>query len=311
MSSKNNILRRAYKSIAYRAHDLLLTGMKVTSALWPDELYVKTRYRLHFGRKLDLNYPRSFNEKINWLKMYYVPDFYSTLVDKYEVKKYVAKRIGEECIIPTLGVWDDADKIDFDSLPSRFVLKCNHNSGKGMYICKDKTKMDVLQVREGLRKGLEEKFYAMAHEMQYKNVKPLILAEKYMEDEPDKDLMDYKFSCFNGKAKFCKVDFDRFVGHHANYYDLDWNILPFGELVCLPDPQKQIDCPASFDKMVQIAELLAEELPFVRVDLYNIKGHIYFGELTFTPNGGMGPFVPDEWDYKIGDYLSLPEPIIK
>lgn len=300
-------IRRIKASIAFRTKDAILKFMKKTASYWPDKLYLETRYYLYFGRKLNLKSPQTFNEKIQWLKLNYCPPIYATMVDKYEAKKYVADIIGEEYIIPTIGVWDDADKVDFASLPNKFVIKCNHNSGLGMYICKEKAKMDENAVREELHKGLNEKFYKMAHEMQYKNVKPLILAEKYMEDESGFELKDYKFFCFNGIVKFLKVDFDRFIGaHRANYYDMNWEILPFEEIVCPRDESKKIDKPKNFEKMVEIAELLSKDIPFVRVDLYNIDGKIYFGELTLTPNGGMGPFNPDNWDTIIGSYLTLP-----
>lgn len=301
------VLNRINASVKYRIKDVILKFLRETSTLWPDELYIKTRYFVHFGRKLNLDNPRTFNEKIQWLKLHYCPDDYSIMVDKIKAKEYVASIVGDEYIIPTLGVWDDADKVDFETLPDRFVIKCNHNSGLGTYICKEKSQMDVHNVRDGLRTGLKEKFYKMAHEMQYKNVKPMILAEQYMEDESGFELKDYKFFCFNGIVKFLKVDFDRFTGEHrANYYDLDWNILPFDEVICPRNEKKIIQKPENFAKMIDIAKALSKNLPFVRVDLYNINGKIYFGELTFTPNGGMGPFDPDSWDAIIGDYLVLP-----
>lgn len=304
----NKIVTKLLKSVRCRAKYALLRYMTMTSSLWPDEVYLKVRYRIYFGRKLNLCNPKSFNEKIQWLKLNYCPSDYSIMVDKYEVKKYIANLIGEQYIIPTLGVWDSADKVDFELLPDQFVIKCNHNSGLGMYICKDKAQMNISKVRQGLQAGLKEKFYKMAHEMQYKNVKPLIIAEKYMEDESGFELKDYKFFCFNGNVKFVKVDFDRFVGkHRANYYDLDWNLLPFEEVVCPRDINKLNQRPKNLDLMIDIAKRLSKDIPFVRVDLYNIDGKIYFGELTFTPNGGMGPFNPDEWDYKIGSYLQLPQ----
>lgn len=303
-----DIIKKIKASFVFRTKDAFLRFMKSTASLWPDELYLKTRYFVYFGRKLNLKNPQTFNEKIQWLKLNYCPNRYTVMVDKYKAKEYVANIIGEEYIIPTIGVWDDADKIVFDSLPDKFVLKCNHNSGLGTYICKDKSKMDVHSVKEGLRAGLKEKFYKMAHEMQYKNVKPMILAEQYMEDESGYELKDYKFFCFNGVVKFVKVDFDRFSGRHrANYYDLDWNLLPFDEVLCPRDEARTHKKPVNFNRMIDIATALSKDIPFVRVDLYNIFGRIYFGELTFTPYGGMGAFSPEKWDTIIGDYLILPD----
>ena len=180
-----------------------------------DEAYLKLVYRLIFGRKLNLKNPKTFNEKLQWLKLYNRKPEYTLMVDKYEVKGYIAEQIGEEYVIPTLGVWDNFDDIDFDSLPNQFVLKCTHDSG-GLVICKDKSNLDITKAREKINKALTRRFYYFGREWPYKNVKPRIIAEKYMVDKTVDELRDYKFFCFGGVCKCLKVDFDRFIEHHAN-----------------------------------------------------------------------------------------------
>lgn len=274
----------------------------------PDSLYVRLKYRKNLGKWPNLSYPKTFNEKICWLRLNDHNPHYAKLVDKYEVKKYVADIIGEEHIIPTLGVWERAEDIDFDSLPNQFVMKCNHDSGR-IIICKDKDKLDKEWARREMAKSLKRDFYAITREWPYKNVSRKIIAEQYMVDESGKELKDYKFFCFNGRVEFCKVDYGRFKEHHANYYDPVWNLLPFGEVSCSPDFEKKMDCPPNLDKMMEFACRLSKEIPFARIDLYNIKGHSFFGEITFFPAGGMGQFTPIEADEEIGKLLVLPKQI--
>lgn len=303
-----DLLNRIKSSFSFRTKDIFLRFMKRTASLWPNELYLKIRYYIYFGHKLNLKNPQTFNEKIQWLKLNHCPPIYAMLVDKYLVKKYVAGLIGEKYIIPTIGVWDDADNVDFESLPEKFVLKCNHNSGLGMFICKDKSKIDEQKVRKGLREGLNEKYYKMAHEMQYKGVKPLIIAEEYIEDKSGEGLTDYKFFCFDGVVKMCGVFSNRFsVGKFSvNYYDTNWKVLPISSKKLPSNPNIIVEKPQNFEKMIEIASALSKGFPHVRVDLYNVEGKIYFGELTFTHNGGMDPFIPEEWDYTIGSWIKLP-----
>lgn len=270
-----------------------------------DETYLKIAYRAKMGKNLNLSNPKTFNEKLQWLKLYDRQPLYPKLVDKYEVKSIIAERIGEEYIIPTLGVWNKFEDIDFSKLPERFVLKCTHDSG-GLIVVKDKSKLDLIKAQKKINKCLSHSFFWGMREWPYKDVKPRILAEKYMEDESGKELKDYKFFCFSGKVKFLKVDFGRFVEHHANYYDTEMNLLPFGEDGLPPIPDYKINKPKNFESMIELAEVLSREIPFLRVDFYNINGNIYFGELTFYPASGMGKFTSDEWDLKIGEYINLP-----
>lgn len=272
----------------------------------PDKLFLKAAFRARFGKKLDLNNPKTFNEKMQWMKLYNRKPEYTMMVDKCLVRNYVRDIIGEEYLIPLLGVWDDPDKIDFDKLPMQFVLKCNHNSGLGMCICKDKNKLDIAKVKNDLRKGLKQDYYLTGREWPYKNVPRKIIAEKYMEDVSG-ELLDYKFMVFNGEVKCTFVASDRYSpeGLHVTFYDNDWNIMPFERhYPRVKDPLPQPKC---FDEMKELAVKLAKNLPFVRVDFYEVKGKIYFGELTFFPGGGYEEFTPESWDYKLGSWIDLLE----
>lgn len=275
-----------------------------------DTAYLKLIYWLIFGRKLDLKNPQTFNEKLQWLKLNNRKTEYTTMVDKYEVKKYIAEKIGEEYVIPTLGVWDNFDDIDFDLLPNQFVLKCTHDSG-GLVICKDKSKFDIVMAREKINQALTRRFYYFGREWPYKEVKPRIIAEKYMVDKSVSELRDYKFFCFNGEPKMFKIDFNRYTNHQANYYNLKGELLKFGEVVCPPDYSKNIEMPQKLEEMIGLAKKLSKNIPFLRVDFYETDGNVYFGELTFFPASGFGKFEPDEWDKKIGEWINLPKPVVK
>lgn len=270
-----------------------------------DEEYLSRKYQLYFGQKLDLQNPQTFNEKLQWLKLYNRKPEYTVMVDKYKVREYIAQELGEEYLIPLLGVWDNPDEIDFDALPNQFVLKCNHNSGLGMCICKDKSELDISKVKVELRKGLKQDYYLTGREWPYKDVPRKIIAEKYMEDVSG-DLKDYKFYCFNGEMKFVMINSDRNTSRptRADYFDRDFNWLDFtwGYSHAEVHPKK----PEQFEKMVAIFEKLAKGLPHIRVDLYDCNGKIYFGELTFFDGSGFDKIEPLEWDYKIGKLLKLP-----
>lgn len=269
-----------------------------------DEQFLKLKYWANLGKELNLATPCTFNEKLQWLKLYDRKPEHTTMVDKYAVKEYVANIIGEEHIIPTLGVWDTFDDIDFDSLPDQFVLKCTHDSG-GLVICKDKKALDLKATKRKLSKCLKTNYFFKSREWPYKDVTPRILAEKYMVDEKIGELRDYKFFCFHGQVKCFKVDFDRNVEHRANYYDPKGNLLYFGETVCPPDYEKEIELPNTLCQMEEYAERLSANCPFLRVDFYDVNGNVYFGELTFFPNSGFGSFTDDRWDYQMGEWLSL------
>lgn len=272
----------------------------------PDKVFLKAAFRARFGRKLDLNNPKTFNEKMQWMKLYNRNPEYTMMVDKYLVREYVREKLGEEYLIPLLGVWDDPDKIDFDKLPMQFVLKCNHNSGLGMCICKDKKKLDIAQVKKELRKGIEQDYYLTGREWPYKNVPRRIIAEKYMVDESGYELKDYKYYCFDGKVRIVMVNSDRMSSEEtkANYFDENFQPLDFvwGYKNAKILPVK----PKKFEEMKDLAEKLSESIPHVRIDFYQTPNGIFFGEMTFFDGCGFDAIEPKEWDYEIGSWIELP-----
>ena len=296
----NIIVRIALQPKRYLAKLLL----KFTFCL-SDKQYLKALFMYRFGYSLDLKNPKTFCEKLQWLKLYDRKPEYARMVDKYEVKKYVADKIGNEYIIPTLGVWDAPEDIEWEELPNQFVLKTTHGGGgNGVIVCKDKTKLDIKAVCKQLHKSLSSDLYKTFREWPYKNVSKRIIAESFLAS-PSGELKDYKFFCFNGKVKCFKIDFGRFVEHHANYYSPAGQLLPFGEKGLEPDPNHIEIMPENLNEMISLAEQLSDGFKFLRVDLYNIKGKIYFGELTFYPAAGLGELVPDEWNEKIGGFINI------
>lgn len=278
-----------------------------TARLYGDELFLKMMFPLRVGYKLNLDNPKTFNEKLQWLKLHNRKPIYTKMVDKVEAKEFVANIIGEEYIIPTLGVYDSVDEIDFDKLPDQFVLKCTHDSG-GIVVCSNKSELDIEEVRNKLRKGLKRRYFYQNREWPYKQVKPRIIAEKYMVDESGYELKDYKFFCFDGKVELLFIATDRGSKTEEtkfDFFDADFNHLPFTN--GHPNATKPSVRPKGFDKMKEIAAILSKGHPHLRVDLYDINGKIYFGELTFYHWSGMTPFVPIEWDYKLGDMIKLPK----
>jgi hypothetical protein len=269
----------------------------------PDPLYLRIKYRLELYKKLNLSNPITFNEKMQWLKLYDRNPQYTMMVDKLAVRDYVSNLIGGQHLFPLLGHWENVDQIDFDQLPNQFVLKCTHDSG-GSVICKDKSELDIGAAKAKLLRHLRNNFYYEKREWPYKNVKPRLLAEKFMVDESGVELKDYKFFCFDGEPKALFVASDRGAGTKFDFYDMEFNHLPFcnGH----PNATKTITKPAGFEHMKALAATLSQGIPHVRVDLYDINGAIYFGEFTFTHWSGFVPFNPEEWDYTFGSWLTLP-----
>ena len=273
-----------------------------------DEKYLKRKFEAVMGKTLNLDNPQSYSEKLQWLKLYNRKDEYTMMVDKYAVRKYVAETIGEEYLIPSLGVWDDPEDINFDELPNEFVLKCNHNSGVGMCICTDKSKLDIEKVKAELKKGLAQDYYITNREWPYKNVPRKIIAEKFMVDESGTELKDYKLFCYDGKPHYMFIATDRGtpgVETKFDFYDMDFNHLDFTN--GHPNSEKTIAEPKGFEKMKELAEKLSKGIPHARVDFYDINGQIYFGEITFFHWSGIVPFEPEEWDYKFGEFIKLPK----
>lgn len=269
-----------------------------------DETYVKWDYRWGMGHFPDLETPKTYNEKLCWLKIHARKPEYTKLVDKYDAKEYVKGIIGEKYIIPSYGVWDNFEDIDFDALPNQFVLKTTHDSG-WIIICKDKSKFDKEATRKKVAASMKHSLYSYHREYPYKDLKPRIIIEKLMEEEGGHSLKDYKFFCFDGEVKMLFIATDRPVDTRFDFFDRDFNHLPFKQ--GHPLASKPINKPEGFEEMITIAEKLSKGIPHVRVDLYNINGKIYFGELTFFHFGGTVPFKPGEWDYKIGEWLNLPK----
>ena len=284
---------------------ILLGLLNRTSALWPDRTYLRWQFRFAMGRKLDMDNPQTFNEKLQWLKLYNRKPEYTVMVDKVKAKEWVAGRIGAEYIIPTLGVWDNPDEIDFDELPNQFVLKCNHNSGLGMYICKEKSKINIPKVKKRLRKGLKQNYFLIGREWPYKDVSRKILAEQFMVDESGTELKDYKVFCFDGEPEIIEVDYNRFIAHKRNFYGKNWDFINM-ESVYPSDEKHMIARPEKLDKMLELSRKLAKGIPHVRVDFYSIGNRLYWGELTFFHEGGCGHFKPENWDERLGKLIKLP-----
>lgn len=274
-------------------------------AFMSDKAYLKLRYRITFGKKLNLKDPKTYNEKLQWMKLYDRNPLYHQLVDKYDVREFVKNAIGEEHLIPCYGVWDKFEDIDFNMLPEQFVLKCTHDSGS-VFICRDKSKIDLDFLRKKFNSALKRSQFRGGREWAYKGLKPKIIAEEFMVDDSCVGLNDYKFFCFDGEVKAMFIATDREKeGEDVkfDFFDKDFNHLPFkhGHENAKETPSK----PQGYEEMVALAEKLSKGLRQVRVDLYNINGKIYFGELTFYHHCGFVPFDPEEWDYTFGSWISL------
>lgn len=278
--------------------------------LWwlPDRAYLQLYYFIRFKRPCNFKDPKTCNEKLQWLKLNNRNPEHTKMVDKYEAKKYVAERIGEEHIIPTLGVWDSFDEIDLDSLPEKFVLKCTHDC-KSVIVCEDKSKFDKAAARKKINKCLRQNYYWIGREWPYKEVKPRIIAEKYMTDSPDtKDLTDYKFYCFNGYVDCVLGCFERSTGEPKFYFfDKNWQLKRYNKRGKEAPEGFTMPKPENMDKMFEIAEKLSKDVgvPFLRVDLYSCYGQIYFGELTFFPGNGFDTNRLPEMDLYFGNLMQL------
>lgn len=270
----------------------------------PDKTFLKIEYLLNTHKKLNLKNPKTYNEKLQWLKLYDRNPDYSAMVDKYDVKKYVSEKIGEQYIIPTLGVWDNFDDIDFDMLPNRFVLKCTHDSGS-IVKCNDKANFDIDGARRRINIHMKVNYYDAHREWPYKNIKPRIIAEPYIEDTETKELIDYKLFSINGKVKIISVVTDRYSKTETcmDYFDENFIHLPFAWIY--PNAKRTPKKPEGIEEMKMLAEKLSSGIPQVRVDFYVVDGKILFGEMTFFNGGGNSPFEQEEWNEKLGEMLKL------
>lgn len=288
--------------------DKVMTFIKKNLKFIPDKSYIRLYYRLRVGRRLDIDNPTTLNEKLQWMKFNYRFPLQSIVSDKLLVRDYVKEKLGEEkYLIPLLGSWKEFDDIDFSLLPKQFVLKCNHDSG-GLVICTDKDNLDIVEAKNKIQKSLKNNFYYIGREYQYRNIKPMILCEKFISDNGNIP-MDYKFYCFNGEPDVILVCRDRFAKntHRASYlfYDQEWNFQPLDK----GDEYLQdtdIPKPKNLDKMIEIARNLSKDFLFARIDLYNINGTIYFGEITLSPNSGFDPDIKYETDLLFGQKLKIP-----
>ena len=279
-----------------------LLSFKISKFI-PDKTYLKMKFYLRIGHKLNLKNPLTFNEKLQWLKLYDRNPRYTNLVDKFEVRKYIEKTIGSDYLIPLLGVYESFEEIDFDKLPEQFVLKPTHTSGD-VFICTDKTKINHSELKSEINRWMKREYFWIHREWPYKNVVPKIICEKYMVDESGTGLKDYKFFCFDGTPKAMFVATNRGIDTRFDFFDLDFNHLPF--MQHYKNNGQKLNKPVGFEEMIDLAQALSQDIPHVRVDFYNINGKIYFGELTFYHFSGFEKFEPAEYDLKFGSYLKLP-----
>lgn len=270
----------------------------------PDKWFLQVKFYKCMGYKLDLKHPKTFNEKLQWLKLYDRNPLYTTLVDKNRVKQYVANLIGQEYVIPTLAVYKSVDEIDLDRLPDQFVLKCNHDSGS-IVICHDKSNFDLASAKKKLNKALNYNYYLDSREWPYKKIQRCIIAEEYITDNRKSAIRDYKFFCFGGKPLYCQVIDGRDSQMTINFYDMNWQLQPFVEPIGYANSKEEIAKPIHFEEMVEKAEALAEGKKFVRVDFYESNSFVKFGEITFFPTGGYGIFDPPIWANIFGERVLL------
>lgn len=270
----------------------------------PDKWYLSFLFRSYMGYWMNWNAPKTFNEKLQWLKLYDRNPFYSNLVDKLNVRKYISKKIGSSYLIPLLNHWKSFDEIDFDSLPNQFVLKCSHDSGS-VIVCKEKKELDLSFCKKKLSKALNRNFYFWAREWPYKNVQPCIIAEKYESNLSDKDLVVYKVICMNGEPQIIQViQNDKTIDETIDYFDTNWNLLDLKQNY--PNSIKHIKKPVKLNDMLSLSEKLAQGITQVRIDWYVIRDQLKFSEFTFFSDAGLRKFTPSKWDLILGEQLKLP-----
>lgn len=270
----------------------------------PDKKYLEKVYYFRTNEKLNLDNPKTFNEKLQWLKLYNRKDIFTKMVDKYDVKKIVSEKIGDNYVIPVYQVCEKYDDIDFSKLPQKFVIKTTHDCG-GVVICKDKTTFNNKRAKKIINRHLRKNYYYSCREWPYKNIKPRIIVEEFMENKGFDYLPVYKFFCFNGVPKIIQtIQNDKQPNETIDYFDVDWNLLDMRQN--FPNSEKPLEKPQKLSEMLEIAENLSMDLPFIRVDLYVINNDIYFSEYTFFSDAGFERFTPDYWNIKLGDMLELP-----
>ena len=268
----------------------------------PTKMYLRLQYFKNYRQWLHINHPKTYAEKLAYLKVYEYDPRLSQLVDKYRVRRYVADKIGEDHLVPLIGVYKDVTEIPWDQLPESYVLKCNHDSGSTI-LHRSNEGFDKEHAIDVLSKHLKNNLYYYAREYPYKEVSPLVVCEEFLDDGKNLTPNDFKIMCFSGEPKFIILDQNRFVDHHRDIYDISWNKLD----ISTDHPQTSLiqDKPAKLDDMLDIARSLSKGFKHVRVDLYLIGERIYFGELTFCPWGGVIKFKPDKWNYTFGELINI------
>ena len=303
--------KRIYRALTHPSDLLLFLTVKTGWAnKMDDEHYLRMTYFIKFHKPLNLKNPQTFNEKLQWLKLNDRRQEYTMMVDKYKVKGYVAGIIGEKYVIPTLGVWDRPEDIDWDKLPNQFVLKTNHDGGTfGIVICKDKATFDKEKAIERLKKSIRRNTYLFGREWPYKNVERKVFAEQYLAPKPDtSDLPDFKWFCFNGEPKFCQVIQNRSTNETIDIFDTNWNLQEFIGLNPFAGHNQVIPSrPHDLELQIELARKLSKDIPFSRIDLYSLGDKTYFGEVTFFPKGGLGVFTPKQYDKILGNMIKLPD----
>ncbi len=272
------------------------------------EWYMRKLFYMNNGYFPDFEHPQSFNEKIHWLKLNYHNPLITICCDKFAVKQYAKDILGEDYSVPTLAVWENVNNINFDDLPKKFVLKVNWSSGYNI-IVNDKSLLDVDEIKHRINQWMQpyNNSYYVNFNWGYKNMKPVVYAEEYL-NALDGDIPDYKFMCYNGEPKNLFVVSNRFNKMSVDFFDMNWNRLPF--IRKYPNASVPPKKPKSFNRMVEVAKKLSAPFPFVRIDFYELKDKICLGEMTFYPGGGLEPFTPREWDYKLGSLIELPNKLV-
>lgn len=274
--------------------------LKATAFLWPDKLYLSLLYRLRFGHTLNWGNPQTFNEKLNWLKIYGRNPQYSVMADKYAVKQYVAELIGKQYVVENIVLVKNWEDIDFKSLPNQFVIKCTHDSG-GAFLCRDKASFDYDKTRRIIENNKKTNYFYPLREWPYKNIEPQIIIDRFLDDHTGNELRDYKWMCFNGSPIYMYYTI-KGKNVYENFYDMEFK--PVGIDHGFPRHKPEFEKPVNFELMKRLATKLSQGIPFVRVDFFDVDGHVYFGEFTFYDWGGMRPFKSD-WDKRLGDLILL------
>lgn len=275
----------------------------IATKLIPDRIYLKIMYKFVTGKKLNLDKPKSYNEKLQWLKLNDRQELYTQMVDKLEVRKFIAERVGEQYLVPLIGVWDSPDDIDFSTLPNQFVLKCTHDCD-GVVICNNKNEFDIKKAKKKLSKALNRNFYYQGREWPYKNVKPRIICEKYLEDKDGGQLTDYKIFNFHGKPKLIQVDYDRYLGHKRQLFSPTWERLNVS-FHFPSDTNKIMEKPVVLKQIIALAKILSEGFIHLRTDFFIVDSKIYIGEMTFYHGTGMGKWSPESFDEEMGEWINL------